>query len=267
MTELARSPVDTVTAVAGPAISADPTGLWGRRVLVTGGSRGIGRATALAFAAAGASVLTCYRADREAAAAVRAELARLGRDNQVVRADVREQRDAESLVEQCRAALGGLDVVVNNAGVDGHRPVERIDDAEWARVLHTNLTAMHLVTQAALPLLGPGSSVINIGASVAARGLPGKVHYTASKAGVTGLTRSLGKELGRRGIRVNTVAPGLVETEPGAGLPPALVDRFTAQTALRRLASPQEVADVVLFLASDLASYVTGETLTVDGGI
>ncbi|SFQ65129.1 3-oxoacyl-[acyl-carrier protein] reductase [Amycolatopsis arida] len=239
-------------------------GLAGARVLVTGGSRGIGRAICRRFAAAGATVVTTYRVDDDAARRLRGEL---GESCHVLRADVTRRADLDALMERVGDLLGGLDVLVNNVGVDGHAPLAALDTDEWDRVLDTNLTGAFDVTRAAAPLLVDGASVVNIGASVVIRGLPGKAHYCASKAGLTGMGRSLAKELGGRAIRVNTVAPGVVETEPGAGLPPVLYERLTASTALGRLADPDDVACVVTYLAGPAASYVTGATVRVDGGI
>lgn len=242
-------------------------GLTGRRVLVTGGSRGIGRATTLAFARGGARVVACHRQASEAAESLERELKELGDGHRLVRADVTDPTAVDGLLAACRETLGGLDVVVNSAGVDGHGQFDTLTDAEWARVLDVNVTGYYLVARAALPLLGEGASVVNVGASVALRGRPGGVHYTASKAAVVGLTRSLCKEFGPRGIRVNTVAPGVVETEPDAGLPPQLAERLRAMTALGRLGTPEDVAGAVLFLASDASRHVSGTTLTVDGGV
>jgi len=269
--------------------------LEGKRALVTGGTRGIGRAITLAMAAAGATVVACHRTDSEHAATLARELKELsvheldatgvraagnpaavefvadgsfaGAAHAVVRADVTDPAEVAHLVQTCRATLGGLDVLVNNAGVDGEHPFDDLPLAEWHRVLDADLTSLFLVTQAASALLEPGASVVNIGAAIAARGRAGRTHHTAAKAGVGGLTRSLAKELGPRGIRVNTVAPGVIDTDPSGG-PPAHVREMLARfTALGRLGTPDDVAGAVCFLASDLARYVTGVTLTVDGGI
>jgi 3-oxoacyl-[acyl-carrier protein] reductase len=241
--------------------------LDGQRALVTGGSRGIGRAITLALAEAGATVVACYRDDSEAADSLTRELKETGGSHQLIQADVRKTDDVAGLIEECRTRLGGLDVVVNNAGVDGQASFDELPFDEWRRVLDTNLTALYLVTQAALPLLSDHASVINIGSTAASRGLPGRVHYAATKAGVIGLTRSLCKELGPRGIRVNTVDPGVIETEPEAGLPPEQYNRLRALTPLGRLGRPEDVAGVVLFFASELSRYVSGINLNVDGGI
>lgn len=245
----------------------DDQGLAGRRVLVTGGTKGIGLATVRALARAGADVVTCYRSDPGPAAELERELKEHGDRHRVVRADVTTAEGAAAAVGAATEALGGLDVLVNNLGVDGHAPLQLLDADEWARVLDGNVTATYLTTRAALPVLTDGGSVICIGSSVATRGRPNAVHYTTAKAALTGFTRALCKEVGGRGIRVNTVSPGVVETEPGAGLPPHVADRLAGLTALGRLGRSEDVASAVLFLAGDGAAYITGATLTVDGGM
>ncbi|PZG35027.1 short-chain dehydrogenase [Spongiactinospora gelatinilytica] len=230
--------------------------LAGKRVLVTGGSRGIGAATARAFTDAGARVLACHRG---APAAMPYEL---------VTADVTREQDVAALIDRCAERLGGLDVVVNNAGVDGVRPVDKLDLAAWQEVIDANLTSAFLVTRQALGLLGEGTSVIDLGASVALRGRPASAHYTAAKAALIGLVRSLARELGPRGIRVNAVAPGVIDAGgPDGGPPPHLRERLAGMTALGRLGTAEEVADAVLFLASDQSRYITGTVLNVDGGM
>ncbi|MEV4173355.1 SDR family NAD(P)-dependent oxidoreductase [Nonomuraea sp. NPDC049709] len=238
-----------------------------RRVLVTGGTRGVGRAISLALAGAGANVVACHRTDEESAAELGRQLKQLGGDHHVVRADVTVPADVAALADHVRTVYGGLDVVVNNAGVDSMAPLAVLEGEEWRRVLDTDLTSAFLVTQTMLPLLGEGASVIMIGSAAAERGVAMRAHYGAAKAGLAGFTRSLVKELGERRIRVNVVAPGIVETEPGAGLPEELFQRFTGLTPLGRLAQPDDVAGAVLFLAADLSRFVNGVTIAVDGGI
>ncbi|MFJ9824442.1 SDR family NAD(P)-dependent oxidoreductase [Streptomyces sp. NPDC101160] len=242
-------------------------GLAGKRVLVTGGTRGIGRTTALAFARAGARVVVCSRTAGADADSLVRELKETGDGHLVVRADVTTSAGAAELAERARESLGGLDALVNNVGVDGQVWFEELPEDEWHRVMDANVTSAYLVTQAALPLLADGASVVNVGSSVALRGRVRGVHYTASKAALIGLTRALCKELGPRGIRVNTVAPGLTETEPGAGLPPEAVTRIVGMTALGRICRPEDVAGAVLFLAGDTSAYISGVTLNVDGGV
>ena len=242
-------------------------GLVGKRVLVTGGTRGIGKAITLAFARAGARIVTCHRASGEAAEGLARDLKELGEVHRVVQADVTRSDDVALLVDTCQQVLGGLDVLVNNVGVDGQVTFGELAEQEWHRVVDHNVTVAYLVSQAALPVLTDGASVVNIGSSVALRGRARGVHYTASKAALIGFTRALCKDLGPRGIRVNTVAPGLTETEPGAGLPPQAVEHIVGMTALGRICQPEDVAGAVLFLAGDTSRYITGITLNVDGGV
>ncbi|WP_200209256.1 SDR family NAD(P)-dependent oxidoreductase [Micromonospora coerulea] len=251
--------------MSAPAPAVDLLGLAGRRCLVTGGTRGIGRAVVHALLDAGASVLTCHRGDAAAAVAL-AESTDVPQRLRVVRADLTVPADRELLAAACREEFGGLDVLVNNAAVDGGTPFAGMSDAEWRRVVDADLTAVAATTRAVLPLLGPGASVVTVGAALALRGAPGRSHYAAAKAGLLGFARALTKELGPTGIRVNTVAPGPVAS-PGEEPPPPLAARLRAMAALGRQATPDEVADVVLFLAGRLSGYVTGTVVHVDGGI
>ncbi len=239
--------------------------LHGKKVLVTGGSRGIGRSVALALAASGADVLTCYRNEGEHVDTLAAALKVLPGDHHVVRADVSDPEEVTALLDECRTRFGHLDGIVNNAGVISHIRFAELPVDEWDRVVDTNLRAAYLVTQQALPLLRPGASVVNVGSRAAAVGIPLRAHYTAAKAGLIGLSRSLAKELGGQGVRVNVVAPGVIATE--LELPPEVVQRYEGLTALRRLGRAQEIANTVAFLISDLSAYITGETIHVDGGI
>ncbi len=201
--------------------------LKGKRVLVTGGTRGIGREITRAFVDAGARLVVCYREDGAAAASLTRELAEHG-DLGVVRADLSSAADVARLVEECRTRLGGLDVVV---------------------------------------LLGDGASIVFVGSKVAMVGVPLRAHYTASKAGLIGLARSMAKELGPSGTRVNVVAPGVIEGEGTGKLPPERHQYYQNMTSLKRLGRPTEIAEVVLFLASPASAYLTGETINVDGGV
>jgi NAD(P)-dependent dehydrogenase (short-subunit alcohol dehydrogenase family)/ribosome-associated toxin RatA of RatAB toxin-antitoxin module len=257
----------TASGDAAPAAATGRPGidLHGRHVLVTGGTKGIGRATALALAHAGADVVTCHSRSGEAAESLARELKGTGGNHHVVQADVADPGDIGRLIQVVRANFGRLDGVVNNAGTISHIPFAQLPVEEWRRVLDTDLTGMFLVTQAALPLLGDGSSVVNIGSRVATEGIPLRAHYTAAKAGAIGLTRSLAKELGPSGIRVNVVAPGPVQT--GEDVPPAVAERYRKLVALGRLGRAEEIAAVVVFLISDLSAFISGETIHVDGGI
>lgn len=242
-------------------------GLAGKRVLITGGTRGIGRAAALAFARAGARVVVVSRSAGEDSASLARELKETGEGHLLLQADVTDAADVRTVAEQVREAIGGLDALVNNVGVDGQVWFAELPESEWHRVFDHNVTSAYLMTQAVLDLLVDGASVVNIGSSVGLRGRVRGVHYTASKAALIGLTRALCKELGPRSIRVNTIAPGLTETEPGAGLPPEAVERIVGMTALGRICQPDDVAGAVLFLVGDTSRYISGATLNVDGGV
>jgi 3-oxoacyl-[acyl-carrier protein] reductase len=239
-------------------------GLAGKRALVTGGTRGIGRAVALALAEAGVNVVACYRQDEQAAEHLRRDLRQAGGDHHIVKADVARAEDIDRLADLCRG-LGPVDIVVHNAGIISHVPFHELSFDQWKLVLDSNLTAAYLVVQKVLDLLPAGASIINIGSRAAIAGVPLRAHYTAAKAGIVGLTRSLAKELAPRGIRVNVVAPGVIET--GIVLTPEVRKRYESMIAMGRLGRPEEIAGVVMFLASDLSSFVTGETINVDGGI
>jgi 3-oxoacyl-[acyl-carrier protein] reductase len=241
--------------------------LRGKRALVTGGGRGIGRAIALALAAEGMSVAASYARDAAAAEEVDAVFAGYGNGSYTTQADVADEASVASLAAGVRERLGGVDVLVNNAGIVSHRPIGELDRAEWQRVLDTNLTGMYLVTRALLPLMPRGGSIINIASAVALVGMPARAHYTASKAGVIGLTRSLCKELGSRDIRVNAVAPGIIETDQVGHLTAEQRTRYGSLAALNRLGEGGDVSGVAVFLASGLSRFVSGVTINVDGGI
>ncbi|MDJ0341872.1 SDR family oxidoreductase [Streptomyces sp. H10-C2] len=257
--------VDENTA-GRPASSWD---LRGKRILVTGGSRGIGRGIVLAAARAGAQVITCYRQPGEAVTTLEAELAATGGKHLVVRADATKEADIAELADTVEARVGGLDAVVNNAGTYVPTPYADLDAAQWAATVDGNLTAAHLVIHRSLGLLAPGASIVNIGSTVAFIGIDGGVHYTAVKAALVGMGRSLARELGSRGIRVNTLSPGRIETEAMDDLPPQVAafqrKMFSSFTALGRLGTVEEIAGAVLFLVSDLSTYITGQNIHVDG--
>ncbi|MFI6444157.1 SDR family NAD(P)-dependent oxidoreductase [Kitasatospora sp. NPDC050543] len=241
--------------------------LDGKLALVTGATRGIGFATAQALANAGADVIGCHHSDETSAEPVLKALDKTGGKHRMVRADLTDPADVGRLVEACRDAGREIGVLVNNVGIDAASPLAELTEEEWQRVLESNLTSAYRVTRAALGLLAQDASVISIGSSAAARGVPGRAHYGAAKSGITGLTRALSKELGPKGVRVNSVAPGIVDMGPDSGLPAEARTRMSRMSALGRLVTADEVAHAVLFLASDAARYVTGITLNVDGGL
>jgi 3-oxoacyl-[acyl-carrier protein] reductase len=235
-----------------------------KTALVTGGSRGIGRSIALTLAENGYRVVTCYRSEEEAAESLSKELERTGDGHRVIRSDLSDPAAISELVAACD---GPIDTVVSSAGTISHIPFAELSIQEWDRVVGLNLRTPFLLAQAALPQLRPGSSIVFIGSKVATVGVPLRAHYTAAKAGLIGLTRTMCKELGPRGIRVNTVAPGVIETPAAEDLPAELRTRYERMTALGRLGNGAEIAQTVAFLASDAASYITGQVVCVDGGI
>lgn len=246
-------------------------GLKGKKALVTGGTRGVGRGIVLALARYGADVVTCYRQESEAVSSLERELKETGGQHHVLRVDLTEPEHVAGLLAECESLFGHLDVVVNNAGTISHVPYGKLDLAEWQRVVNTNLTGAHLVIQNALPLLGSGSSVITISSKSTEVGIPLRAHYTATKAALQGLNRSLAKEFGAQGIRFNVLSLGTVHTEAVDALPEEQRDKmiktYSQKIALGRLGEPEDVAGAVLWLASDLSRYVTGSVIHVDGGI
>lgn len=242
-------------------------GLSGKHALVTGGSRGIGRGIVLALAEQGVSVAAAYAHPSDAVSTLSAELEQFRNGSYVTQVDVSDAAAVDRLGKELRERYRQLDILVNNAGVISHKPLANLELEDWQRVLGVNLTGMYLVTKAVLDLLPAGASIINVGSAVATVGMVGRVHYTASKAGVIGLTRSLCKELGPRAIRVNGIAPGIVETDQVSGLTPEQRTRYANLAALQRLGCPDDIAGAALFLACDLSRFVSGVILNVDGGI
>lgn len=241
--------------------------LKGGNVIVTGGSRGIGRAIVLALAAQGATVTAAYVNESDAVASLRKELAALGARAELVRVDVTDAAQTAVLAARVAEAHGPITGLVNNAGVISHLPLANLTPEEWQRILDTNLTGVYHLSRAALPHFADTAAIVNISSAVAHHGMPAAAHYVASKAGVMGLTRALAKELGPRGIRVNCIASGLVETDQMQAVSEEGKARYRQMIALGRLGQPEDIADAVLFLLSRAARYVTGATVDVDGGI
>lgn len=243
------------------------TDLNGRVALVTGASRGIGKAVALRLAAAGASVAACARADH--ARGVAGEIAAAGGAAEAVSVDV---TDAAALTGAVRAVLdrfGRIDVLVNNAGVARDQLLMRMKAEEWDAVIATNLTAAFTCTRAVLrPMLKQRwGRVIGIGSVVGQSGNPGQANYAASKAGLIGFSKALAQEVAARGVTVNVVAPGFIETDMTAGLAADARAALTGRIPAGRPGRPEDVAAAVRFLASDEASYITGQVLGVNGGM
>ncbi len=234
--------------------------LEGKTALVTGASRGIGRATAAELAAAGASVVLGYRSGQEEAEALATELG-----GRAVQADVSSAEEALRLVEEA----GDVDILVNNAGLTRDGLLARMSDDDWRAVLETNLSSVFYTCRAvARPMMRRrAGSIVNISSVVGVHGNPGQTNYAASKAGIIGFTKSLARELGSRNVRANVVAPGYVKTRLTDVLPEQATGAMLQATPLGRLGDPEDVAGAVRFLCSDAASFITGEVLLVDGGL
>jgi 3-oxoacyl-[acyl-carrier protein] reductase len=243
--------------------------LYDKIALVTGGGTGIGKAIALALAKAGAHVAVVNRSNIEAAAAVAAEIEALGRRSIAVQGDVALATDSENIVQQVLTTFGRLDILVNNAGTTRDSLLLRMSEEDWDTVLDTNLKGTFLVTRSALkPMVKQRQGkIVNISSVMGLIGNAGQANYCASKAGVIGFTRSLAKEVGARNIQVNAVAPGFVDTAMTHTLKPEIREQILKSIPAGRLGTVENIADAVLFLTSPSSDYVTGQTLTVDGGM
>jgi 3-oxoacyl-[acyl-carrier protein] reductase len=244
--------------------------LSGKVALITGGSRGLGRAIALAFARQGADVAVNYRGNEAAANEVVTEIRGLGRRAEAIQGDTSEGREAaEAIVKAAIAAFGTVDILVNNAGITRDNLLMRMDEGEWQDVIDTNLSGPFWMTKAiARPMLKARSGrIINMSSAAGRMGNPGQANYAAAKAGLIGLTKTTARELASRGITCNAIAPGLIETDLTANLPDAATAALTSLTPLGYVGTVEDVAAAAVYLASDEARYVTGQVLGVDGGI
>ena len=237
--------------------------------IVTGGAAGIGRAISLELAKQGAKVVLNYNRSQDAANLLVEEIKALGGDAISVQADVSKYEDAERLVQKAIETFGTLNIVVNNAGITDDALILRMQESQFDRVIDTNLKGVwNVCKHAAKPLLKSGyGRIINISSVSGVMGNAGQSNYSAAKAGVIGLTKALAREFASRGVTVNAIAPGFIETEMTKKLPEDVVTQWQAQIPLKRFGQAIEVAHAVVFLSSELASYITGHTLEVDGGI
>jgi len=243
--------------------------LEGRHAVVTGGSRGIGRAVALAMAKQGATVTILYAGQTEAAEQTCADASNFGADALAYQCDVANWDQAKQVCEAIVAGRGRVDILVNNAGITQDNLLMRMSEADFDRVIAVDLKGAFNVTRHLLRslLASPYGRIISISSVVAEIGNVGQTNYAAAKAGLIGFTKSLSREVASRGVTCNAVAPGFIATDMTAGLSPDAVARLGALAPLKRMGTPDDVAGAVLFLASDLAGYITGEVLAVDGGM
>ncbi|MGK5512156.1 3-oxoacyl-[acyl-carrier-protein] reductase [Brevibacillus formosus] len=243
--------------------------LTGKTALVTGASRGIGRAIALKLAEAGANVVVNYAGSEAAASETVALIKEMGRDAIMIRANVSSTEDVNDMFKAALDHFGVIDILVNNAGITRDNLIMRMKEDEWDDVIATNLKGVfNCVKAATRPMMKQRSGkIINITSVVGVLGNAGQANYVAAKAGVIGLTKTAARELASRNITVNAVAPGFIDTEMTAVLPEDVKAGLTSQIPLARLGQTDDIASVVLFLASDAANYMTGQTLHVDGGM
>jgi 3-oxoacyl-[acyl-carrier protein] reductase len=243
--------------------------LEGKVAIVTGGSRGIGRATALLLAARGAKVVINYNKSPDEANSAIEEIKARGGTALAVQADVSVAAEAQRLVDEAVKQFGRLDILVNNAGITRDTLIMRMSEADWDAVLDTNLKGAYLCAKAAMrPMLkAKGGRIINLSSVSGQAGSGGQANYSAAKAGLIGFTKALAREVGSRSITVNAVAPGFIETDMTNVLADEFKQKALSQIPLERFGKAEEVAEAIAFLASDAAAYITGQVLAVDGGM
>lgn len=243
--------------------------LDGKIALVTGGSRGIGRAVAIELAKEGATVAINYAGNKAAAEEVQSIITEMGGKAMIIQADVSDEKSATQMVEEVIAQLGGIDILVNNAGITRDGLFIRMKEEDWNAVINTNLTGIFNCTKVAAKYMMKKRSgrIINMSSVSGIMGNAGQTNYAAAKAGVIGFTKSLAREMASRGITVNAVAPGFIATDMTAAMPEKAQEHVLTSIPLGKMGNPEDIANAVLFLASDKASYITGQVIHVDGGM
>ena len=243
--------------------------LTGKVALVTGASRGIGQAAAIELAKAGADIIVNFIGNEAVAQETVEAIEALGRKAIKIKANVGDADDVQAMVDEAHATFGHIDILVNNAGITRDGLLIRMKDSDWDEVLNINLKGVYLVTKAVAKLMVKqrAGRIINMTSVSGVTGNVGQANYAAAKAGVIGFTKTCAKELAARGITVNAVAPGFIETAMTDVLPEKIKEGLAATVPLGRMGQPEEIAGVVTFLASDFASYITGQVLNVDGGM
>lgn len=243
--------------------------LENKTALITGASRGIGKGIAMEFAKQGAHVAFTFNSSADAAKALEAELEKFGVKAKGYQSNAADFDAAQQLVKDVIEDFGGMDILINNAGITKDNLLMRISEEDFDKVIEVNLKSVFNLTKAVLrPMLKQRSgSIINMSSVVGLKGNAGQTNYAASKAGILGFTKSVALELGSRNVRCNAIAPGFIETEMTAKLDPKTVDSWRDSIPLKRGGTPQDVANACVFLGSDMSAYVTGQTLNVDGGM
>ena len=246
----------------------DLAGLQGKAALVTGASRGLGRAIAVKLASRGAKVAVNYISGEDKARDVVGEIESAGGEAVLAQADVGDSQAVRAMVRQVVDRWGQVDILVNNAGIVRDALLPRMSDDAWDEVINTNLRGAYLCTKFALrSMMSTGGRIINVSSLAGATGNPGQANYSAAKGGLNAFTRSVAREVGPRGITVNAVAPGFIVTDMTDSLPAETQQSILERIPLKRFGAPKDVAELVAFLASDRAAYITGQIINIDGGV